>query len=61
MLKKLEEEDVLEEMMECCISMRRKDYVDRIMTEENDWGNKVDGDAVEGPVYSVSQKRWYMH
>ena len=27
-----------------------KDYMERIMNEENDWDNNVEGDAVEGPV-----------
>ena len=32
-----------------------KDYVDRIMNEENDWDHNVEGDAVEGPVVCVLQ------
>ena len=27
-----------------------KDYMERIMNEENDWDHNVEGDAVEGPV-----------
>ena len=27
-----------------------KDYMERIMNEENDWNKNVEGDAVEGPV-----------
>ena len=27
-----------------------KDYMERIMNEENYWDRKVEGDAVEGPV-----------
>ena len=26
-----------------------KDYMERIMNDECDWGNNVEGDAVEGP------------
>ena len=33
-----------------------KEYMDRIMHEENDWDRNVEGDAVEGPVVCVS--RW---
>ena len=33
-----------------------KDYVERIMNEDNDWGNNVKGDAVEGPVVCVSRE-----
>ena len=32
-----------------------KDYKERIMNEENDWHHNVEGDAVEGPVVSVSR------
>ena len=44
--------------MEGCISVRRKgnvwkDYIERIMNEENDWHCNI-GDAVEGPVVCVS-------
>ena len=28
----------------------RKDYMERIMNEENDWDHNVEGDAVEGSV-----------
>ena len=31
-----------------------KDYMERIMNEENDWDRNVEGDAVEGPVVCVS-------
>ena len=31
-----------------------KDYVERILDEENDWDHNVEGDAVEGPVVCVS-------
>ena len=30
-----------------------KDYMERIMNEENDWDHNVEGDAVEGPVVCV--------
>ena len=33
-----------------------KDYVERIMNEENDWDHNVEGDAVEGPVVCVSRE-----
>ena len=33
-----------------------KDYVERIMNEENDWDNNVERDAVEGPVVCVSRE-----
>ena len=33
-----------------------KDYVERIMNEENDWDHYVEGDAVEGPVVCVSRE-----
>ena len=32
-----------------------KDYMERIMSEENDWDHDVVGDAVEGPVVCVSR------
>ena len=32
-----------------------KDYMERIMNEENDWDHNVEGDAVEGPVVCVSR------
>ena len=31
-----------------------KDYMERIMDEENDWDRNVEGDVVEGPVVCVS-------
>ena len=31
-----------------------KDYIGRIMNEENDWDHNMEGDAVEGPVVWVS-------
>ena len=47
--------------MESCVSLRRKevvwmDYMERIMREENDWDNNVEGDAVEGSVHYVSRE-----
>ena len=33
-----------------------KDYLERIMNEENDWDHNVEGDAVEGPVVCVSRE-----
>ena len=33
-----------------------KDYMERIMNEENDWDQNVEGDAVEGPVFCVSRE-----
>ena len=33
-----------------------KDYMERIVNEENYWENNVEGDAVEGPVASVSRE-----
>ena len=47
--------------MESCASviMRGKvwkDYVERIMDEENDQDHNVEGDAVEGPVICVNRK-----
>ena len=32
-----------------------KDYMERIMNEENDWDHNIEGDAVEGPVNCVSR------
>ena len=34
----------------------RKDYVERIMNEENDWNGNVKGDAVEGTLVCVSRE-----
>ena len=34
-----------------------KDYMKRIMNEENDWDHNVEGDVVEGLVVSVSRER----
>ena len=47
--------------MENCVSVRRKeivsrDYVGRIMSDENDWDRNVEGDAEEGPVVCVSRE-----
>ena len=33
-----------------------KDYMERIMNEENGWDHNVEGDAVEGPVDCVSRE-----
>ena len=33
-----------------------KDYMEGIVNEENYWENNVEGDAVEGPVVSVSRE-----
>ena len=33
-----------------------KDYMERIMNNENDWDCNVEGDAVEGPVVCVSRE-----
>ena len=33
-----------------------KDYMERIMNEENDWDRNVEGDAAEGPVVCVSRE-----
>ena len=33
-----------------------KDYVERILNEENDWDHNVEGDTVEGPVVCVSRE-----
>ena len=33
-----------------------KDYIERIMNEENDWDHNVEGDAVEGPVVFVMSR-----
>ena len=48
-------------MIESCVSVRRKevvrkDYMERIMNEENEWDYNVEGDAVEGPVVCVSRE-----
>ena len=32
-----------------------KDYMERIMNEENNWDSDVGGDAVEGPVVCVNR------
>ena len=32
-----------------------KDYMERIMNEENDWHHNVEGDAVDGPVVCLSR------
>ena len=33
-----------------------KDYMERIMDDENDWDHNVEGDAVEGSVHYVSRE-----
>ena len=33
-----------------------KDYMERIMNEENDWDHNMEGDAVEGLVVCVSRE-----
>ena len=33
-----------------------KDYMERIMNEENDWDRSVEGDAVEGPIVCVGRE-----
>ena len=33
-----------------------KNYMERIMNEENDWGHNEEGDAIEGPVICVSRE-----
>ena len=33
-----------------------KDYMERIMNEENDWDHNVEGDEVEGPLVCVSRE-----
>ena len=33
-----------------------KDYMERIMNEENDWDHNVEGDAVEGRVVCLSRE-----
>ena len=33
-----------------------KNYMERIMNEENDWDRNVEGDAVEGPVVCVGRE-----
>ena len=47
--------------MESCVSVRRKkvvwkDYMERIMNEENDWDHNVEGDAAECPVVCVGRE-----
>ena len=34
----------------------RKDYMERIINEENDWDHNVEGDAVECPVVCVCRE-----
>ena len=48
-------------MIESCVSVRRKevvwkDYMERIMNKENDWGHNVEGDVVEGVVVCESRE-----
>ena len=33
-----------------------KDYMERIMNEENDWDRNVDGDEVDGPIVCVCRE-----
>ena len=33
------------------------DYMERIMNEANDWDHNMEGDAVEGPVVTVSREQ----
>ena len=33
-----------------------KDYMERVIDEENDWDRNVEGDAVEGPVVFVGRE-----
>ena len=33
-----------------------KDYMERMMNEENGWDHNVEGDAVDGPVVCVSRE-----
>ena len=45
-----------------CISEKErgkvwKDYMERIMNEENDWDRNVEEDAVEGPVVCVGREQ----
>ena len=44
----------------CCCEKERgnvwKDYMERIMNEENDRDHNVEGDEVEGPVVCVSRE-----
>ena len=34
----------------------KKDYMERMMNDENNWDHKVKGDAVEGPGVCVSRE-----
>ena len=34
-----------------------KDYMERIMNEENDWDHNVEGDEVEGPTVCASREQ----
>ena len=47
----MKEEDILDEVMDSCVSVRQKevwkDYIERIMNEENDCDHNVEGDAVD--------------
>ena len=33
-----------------------KDYMERFMNEENDWGHNVEGDSVQGSVVRVNRE-----
>ena len=48
-------------MTESCLSVKMKelvwkDYIARIMNEDMDWDNNVQGDAVEAPVVCVNRE-----
>ena len=42
--------------MESCVGEVWKNYMEKIMNEENDWDHNVEGDAVEGPAVCVSRE-----
>ena len=33
-----------------------KNYMERVLSDENDWDHNVEGDAVEGPVICISRE-----
>ena len=41
--------------MQSCVSVRRKDYMERIMSKQVVWNHNVEGDAVEGTVDCASR------
>ena len=47
-------------VLERCVLVRWevvwKAYVDKMMNEENVWGDNVEGDVVEGPVICVGKE-----